>query len=362
MPKRFIVWNRQFLIFTLSLFIVNCTVNNPFVPRPPHVTQNPSTGTPTEPSPGSLGSNPSEITRNQVFPYQINIDTISYMGCPDPSPNDPIFTSFKLGAYSKGLQLTDEFKEETSEYNADQKQMVLRDSSLINSQGQVSISKKENVRDIIKNFTSEFPSINNPTTLKNLAERDVTHTIGVNNPIETTLPIPGNMLPDILAYLSANYHIALTYNNGSHDAYPLGPGQNQYYGRFYHINFDRNLRYMENIEEYDLLTGNRISRWSCPERSRLMVLRHEQISEQAHAHPKLKEWLDYYNAPREAVCVEDRGALSRVGKQSLENLLPDNLFAVGFVHIWEKEGNRFGFEKNKHPLSHHFNRPLELLL
>ena len=225
----------------------------------------------------------------------------------------------------------------------------LRDSPLINSQGQVSISKKENVRDIIKNFTSEFPSINNPTTLKNLAERDVTHTIGVNNPIETTLPIPGNMLPDILAYLSANYHIALTYNNGSHDAYPLGPGQNQYYGRSYQVSFDRNLRYMENIEEYDLLTGNRISSWSCPERSRLMILRHEQISEQAHAHPKLKEWLDYYNVPREAVCVEDRSALSRVGKQSLENLLPDNLFAVGFVHIWEKEGNRLVLKKTDIP-------------
>ena len=276
------------------------------------------------------------------------------MGCSDPAANDPIFTSFKLGAYSKGLELTDEFQKEIEQYDTGQKQTILRDSSLIDSRGQIAITNRGDIRNRFPSndspFLDYFPSINDPTTREELAERNVAYTIGINNSIEVTLPIPGDWLKNTLAYLSANHHITLTYNNGL-NSHPLGPGRNQYYGRAYEVDFDKNLRYVEDIKEYNLLTGKRVSGWSCSGKSRLMVLRHEQISEQfwTHRPSDLKEWYDYYEIPREAVCVEDRGALSRVGKQSLEDLLPDNLFVVGFVHTWEKDGSRLVLKKTDAP-------------
>ena len=346
---------KSLLAFILSFFLTNCTLNSPPVPRAPRnpysVTQHPSTaplGGPQQP-PGPNGPDPSG-TRNQAFPYQINIDTISYMGCPDPSANDPIFTSFKLGSYSKGMQLTDEFKKELKNYTPSQKVTVLRDSPLINSRGQVSISNRGDVINTItianQPLVNYFPSINNSITLTDLAEKGVAHFIGVNNPLEVILPIPGSTLQNILSYLASNYHITLTYNNGSSPR-PLGPGRNQYYGRSYQIGFDRNLRYMEDIDEYDLLTEKKVKKWSCSDRSRLVILRHEQLSERDYL--RAKSWHEYYKVPREAVCVEDSGALSRVGKRVLESLLPDNIFAVGYVHTWKKKGDSLVLEKTNTP-------------
>lgn len=315
----------------------------PRAPRVPgyHVTQHPSTipglqQPPINP-PGS--SDPTTISRNQVFPYKINIDAISYMGCPDPAANDPIFTSFKLGSYNKGLQLTDEFKKSVNRYTPSQKRTVLRDSPLINSRGQVTISHRGSIQQTIKiqnqpliNF---FPSINNPEVLEELAKNNAVFDLGINNPLEVILPIPGNILQNIISYLTSNYHITLTYNNGSSPPQPLGPGQNQYYGRSYQVSFDRSLSYMEDIEEYDLLTRKKVSGWSCPDQAKLIILRHEQISERDYLQGK--RYFDYYNIPREAVCIEDRQALSQVGKKTVENLLPENLFSVGFVHTWKKD-------------------------
>ena len=288
--------------------------------------------------PTTPGDDPSG-TRTQVFPYQINIDTISYMGCPEPSANDPIFTSFKLASYSRGIQLTDEFKNEIKQYNASQKRTVLRDSPLIHSRGQVTVSHRGDVRDAVtianQPLVNYFPSINNSITLTDLAEKGVSQSIGINSPIEVILPIPGSILHNILSYLASNHHIALTYNNGS-SPQPLGPGRNQYYGRSYQIRFDRNLRYMENIDEYDLLTRKKGKKWSCSDNNRLVILRHAQIS--GSFYERAKPWHDYYKISREAVCIEDRNALAKVGRKTIENLLPDNLFAVGFVHTWEREG------------------------
>ena len=340
---------RPFLPFMLSLLLTGCTVNSPSVPRAPRtpaytVTQHPSTaplGGPETPAP-----DPDIGTRKQVFPFQIDVDSISYMGCPDPSANDPIFTSFKLGSYSKGVQLTDEFKKELKNYNPSQKVTVLRDSPLINSRGQVSISNRGDVKNTItiqnQPIVNYFPSINNSVTLTDLAEKGVSHSIGINNPLEVILPIPGSTLQNILSYLASSYHITLTYNNGS-SPQPLGPGRNQYYGRSYQIEFDRSLRYMKDIDEYDLLTRKRVNKWSCPDKSRLVILRHEQLSERDYL--RAKSWHDYYKVTREAVCVEDRSALTRVGKKTLENFLPDNLFAVGYVHTWEKEGENLKLKK-----------------
>ena len=346
---------RLFSTLILSLFLTNCTVNNPSVPRAPRtpysVTQHPSTGPlggPEQP-PGTT-PDPNAETRSQVFPYQINVDTISYMGCPDPSANDPIFTSFKIGSYSKGVQLTDEFKKKLKSQTPSQKVTTLRDSPLINSRGQVSISNRGDVKNTItiqnQPLVNYFPSINNSITLTDLAEKGVSYSIGINNPLEVILPIPGSILQNILSYLASNYHITLTYNNGS-SPQPLGPGRNQYYGRSYQIEFDRNLRYMEDIDEYDLLTRKRVKKWSCPDRSRLVILRHEQLSEQDYE--RAKRWHEFYKISREAVCVEDRNALSGVGKSMIEKLLPDNLFAVGYVHTWKKEGESLVLEKTDTP-------------
>ena len=337
------------IVYGLAFFLLSCTVNNAPIPRRP--TGPPSSGydLTTQPStiPGGLqpppgfGRDPnSSGSRDQIFPFKINIDTISYMGCPDPSANDPIFTSFKLGAYNKGLILTDEFQKKVKKYETKgQRQRILKDSFFINSRGQVSISQRGNTRDTItiqnQPLVNYFPSINNPTTLDDLAGDFFADSVGINNPLEAILPISGNILPNILSYLASNYHITLTYNNGS-TPQPLGPGHNQYYGESYQVDFDRGLNYMEDITEYDLLSGAKKGKWSCPEKSRLVILRHHQISEKEYL--RGKRYYDYHNMSREAVCVEDKSALSRVGKKTVENLLPKNLFAVGFVHTWQTEG------------------------
>ncbi|MCY4513256.1 MAG: hypothetical protein OXB86_06175 [Bdellovibrionales bacterium] len=341
-------------VFILSCFLIDCTINSPPLPRPPQtpygVTLNPSTAPPGGPQlPSLTGEDPSG-TRTQVFPYQINVDTISYMGCPEPSATDPIFTSFKLGAYSKGVQLTDEFKNEIKQYDNSQKRTVLRDSPLINSRGQVTVSHRGDIRIpvSIKNqpLISYFPSINDPITLTDLAEKGVSQSIGINNSFEVILPIPGSILHNILSYLASSHHIALTYNNGSNPQ-PLGPGLNQYHGRSYQISFDRNLRYMEDIDEYDLLTRKQGKRWNCADNHRLVILRHAQISEEFYL--RAKNWHDYYKISREAVCIEDRNALARVGRKAIEDLLPENLFAVGFVHTWERQGESQVLEKTDTP-------------
>lgn len=47
---------------------------------------------------------------------KINVDTISYMGCSNPS-SFPGLSGFRFGAYSGGLQLTDEFQKVVKEYD-----------------------------------------------------------------------------------------------------------------------------------------------------------------------------------------------------------------------------------------------------
>ena len=238
------------------------------------------------------------------------------MGCPDPAANDPIFTSFKLASYNKGLQLTKAFQKSVNQYTSSQKQTVLRDSPLINARGQATISHRGNVLDAIniqnQPLINYFPSINNPPVLEELAKNNAVFDLGINNPIEVILPIPGSILHNIISYLTSNHHITLTYNAGS-TTQPLGPGQNQYYGRSYQVSFDRSLTYMTDIEEYDLLTRDKVSGWSCPNNAKLIILRHEQISEEDYL--RGKRYYDANDIPREAVCIEDRQALSRWAKK-----------------------------------------------
>ena len=337
----------RFFLCGLIFFLPACTINEAPIPRRPaaspapgyDLTGQPSTGAPW-PAPGSGGDPNSSGSRDQVFPFKINIDTISYMGCPDPSARDPIFTSFKLGAYNTGLSLTDEFQEKIKQYKTKaQRKIVLRDSVFVNARGQASISRRGDAREnlLIQNqpIRNFFPSINNPTALDDLAGDFSADSVGVNNPLEVILPVPGNILQHILSYLASSHHITLTYNNGA-TPQPLGPGHNQYYGKSYQIGFDRNLNYMENINEYDLLSGKKGKKWSCLEKSRLVILRHDQISEREYL--RGKEYYDSNNMAREAVCIQDRSALSRVGKKNIEDILPENLFVVGFVHTWRTEG------------------------
>ena len=323
-------------------FALSCTVNTPPpLPKPlPFWTGQASSavgpannGQIRQPNPGG-----SLQDRDQPFPYQINIDTISYMGCPDPSATDPIFTSFKLGSYSKGVSLTEEFKKQFTAKSPQQKESLIRSSPFINSRGQISINGRGNIQNLItienQPVIRYFPPITNPQVVSDLAREDVSRSMGVNHSIEEILPLSGNILHHILSFLARSHHITLTYNNGS-SSQPLGPGRNQYYGRSYQIDFDQNLSYMTGVKEYNLLTGKQAARWSCSKKSKLMILRHNEIS--AYQHQAARQFFEHEGLAREAICAEDKSALSASQMETVENLLPANLFVIGYVKTWETD-------------------------
>ena len=325
------------LIF--ATFALSCTVNAPPpLPKPlPFWTGQASSGF----GPGNNGQikqpdpTGSFQDRDQPFPYQINIDTISYMGCPDPSATDPIFTSFKLGSYSKGVSLTEEFRKQFTAKSPQQKESLIRSSPFINSRGQVSINERGNIQNVLtidsQPVIKYFPSISSPQVISDLAREDVTRSMGVNHSIEEILPLSGNILHHVLSFLARGYHITLTYNSGS-SRQPLGPGRNQYYGRSYQIDFDQNLSYMTGVKEYNLLTGKQSARWSCSKKSKLMILRHDEIS--AYQHRAGRRYFESKNLAQEAICDGDKSALSASQRETVENLLPANLFVIGYVHTW----------------------------
>ena len=277
---------------------------------------------------------------------KINVDTLSYMGCSNPSSFFGL-SGFKLGAYSEGLQLTDEFQQMVEEQKEALKKVIVTNSSLVTSRGQVvidaskvirrgqvTINHKGNVREALtvsgQPLIGSFPSVDSSVTIEDLLEKGVLHSVGIDHPIEANLTIPGSVLRKVLSYLSLDFNITLTYNNGSSHQ-PLGPELNQYYGRSYQVGFDENLKYMENIIEYDLSTGKAVEKkkWACPNEARFMVLRSEE-----------ERWYDPREAAeQEAVCVEDDSVLIPFiqGKQSLERLFPEALIAVGFVHTWKQK-------------------------
>ena len=273
--------------------------------------------------------------RDGVLPFEIKVDAISYMGCPDPTVNAPIpGPIFKLSAFNKGLSLTDEFHKKLKQAGTSaQRQRILEDS--IGSRGQVSISRNGNIRDTVTIQRQPLMSFFPPLAADVAGGDPFVVLLGIDKPFEAVLPISARYWPKILPDLASNYHLTLTYNNGS-TLHPLGPEYDQYYGTSYQIDFDGSLNYMKNIDEYDLFSGKKEERWSCPEKSRLVVLRHDQISEREYL--RGKRYYDYHNMSREAVCVEDKSAFSRVSEKTVESLISENHFVVGFVHIWRTEG------------------------
>ena len=271
---------------------------------------------------------------NSVFPYFLNLDTVAFMNCPaDKVSTDPVFFTFKFGAYASGLRLTSEFAEKLEGLNAAEKEEALQNADFIDSQVQISLSGTGSPAQIAQFGGSQNVvqtlRLNQKSVLKNLAERGVSYRLAHNATLEMNLPYPGNGLFNLIPLLDRQYTIYLTYNNGKNN-YPLSSGSRVYYGKYFNFNFSSNVNYLEGIREYNLQDESPSGNWICPESLRFAIHRDSRGTREFYN--KYQQHLVQNRLSVESECKEDSQVLSPGERALLGDVLRENIFIYGRTH------------------------------
>lgn len=250
----------------------------------------------------------SDLEFNEVnvpLPYQINFDTAAFMSCPgDTFPDDPLFFTFKFGAYMSGLKLAPDTN-------------LKGWNSLIDARAQLTLSQTGSPGIVARRIDdngdiSQILNLNYPQVQKNLLRDGVSYRLGQSS-VELELPYPGNDLLQLLSMLNNEFTVYLTYNDGK-DYRPLKTKE-YYYGRSFNFDFDSRQRgylTLAGIEEYDLRDNRPHGEWFCLKRLHFAI----------HRHPILR-FSDKWE------CQEDKSVLSDWDRQLFSVLMKDQNFIYG---------------------------------
>ena len=246
------------------LFFVKCSITGPSLPRQSSLVPD---------SPITSTSQPSSIrdqnaqTRDTVFPYNINIDTISYMSCPYPE-NRATFPPLKFASYVKGLRLTAEFEKSIQGLSYNEALRKLNQSPYVYSHAKIGITARGRPQSPLgpsggQNLEAFFTSISHPVLREKIIRDRVLYYLTGNQRIEASLPISSREFQSYLPRIQSDSQINLTYGRGAHNqeqSPPLGPTEGQYFGRSFEMRLSDESNYIRSIEEYKLTDFSKIGR------------------------------------------------------------------------------------------------------
>lgn len=286
-------------------------------------------------------------TRNQIFPYNLVFDTLAHMNCPaDVNPGDPIFFSYKMGAYSRsgGLKFSNEFLQNTRNFNSAEKSRALKNSVFYNSRARLALSERGNPTVPMTfgenlGFQSTY-SFSHPHAIESLLKNNVTQSLAYESRIELQVPIPGSVIHRFATTLGSSHILTLTYDNGANIS-PIAKGAHLYRGKNYTLSFTggRNSKnFLSRVTEADLATNRKEGSWSCKKQLRLAI----------HRHPEIRNWLfnhrdnqanfkrlvekkefDSVESMREDECIERANHFPASDRKILQALLPPQSFIIG---------------------------------
>ena len=323
----------------VSFFLLSCTVSDPVTPpglvSPSTDSSNLRQQTPPPPdkksdkSPSTAGSGAE--TRNNIFPYFINFDTLAYMHCPaDSQPNDPVLFTFKFFSFS-GLQLSGEFKNSVKKLNKKSKEQKLRSSPYVSSQVQLSLSKTGRPGQFAKASNSvirQSLALNHGTVLRKLASSGVSKTLGHGKSLALSLPYPGKDVASLIDVLAdRDMKLYLTYYNNGKTKTPIQSGEDAWFGSRFNIDFHQNGKYLTDVQEINLQDEEDAGNWVCPDYLRFVIHRSSQQTRAAYA--EHQKWFAQEKLSIEGECRSRDNLYTDEQKAFLKSVLGPRNFGFG---------------------------------
>ncbi len=330
---------KKFSVLSCFILIVSCTVSQRPVfnnTPPPNQVAIPST------------INQPAQTRNEYYPFDLLVDTITFMDCPLNFGSLDFF-AFKFSSYYEGIRLSKDFLNSVYPKTNQQINSAIRSSKYLNTKAQISFSTIGNPANFIQTGDKAFgyflPTFSNPMFLKQMTSKRKSLNIVPNRPLETVFPMGANSLPSITNAFGSTHIFTLTYSSNLNDnPIPLKP--NVYYGRTYDTFLDggqHGKSYLADIKETSLTTGKKEGSWECPSSLRLPILRHKAIT--LYQYETYTKYFKTNELSPEAQCIPSKRIPKRKNAALLETVLPRNAFTLGEIHFW-KDGELEGTGKS----------------
>ena len=227
-------------------------------------------------------------TKFNYFPYDLQLDTISYMSC----ENNNYFT-FKAGAYfaRSGLRLSEYFLRKKDSLSPDALETLIKSSIKHIAIPRLLISHKNNLLFVLQNSKTAFP-LRLHRLIKDLIVTGNTRIRNLNGEFTEAKITNGSSAFFYVRGLSQGYRLVLSYLGGNknkmlHTA--KGEAGVDIYGRVYSLQFDEVLdgrNIITSISEKKLPQSPPQPSWSCPESLNFEIRRHPLNAYKA------QEWYD----------------------------------------------------------------------
>ena len=343
-----------YYFLSFAIIAISCSFGDPVLPN--GISQNsillPPGQKPTispddnQNGPGTAGI-PAEERTSDTLPYQIDFDTVAYMNCPgDAQPNDPVFFTFRFGAYGSGLKLSPDFAETLKHLNSSEKRLKLTSSPLINSRAQLSLSQTGSPGQIARIGQStdvvDVLALNNTSALEYLIRDGVSYKLGHNASVELDLLYPGNSLFNLFPSLDTELTVYLTYNRGDspENFQPLSPGEGVHYGSYFNFDFNSNSDSLTRVKEFNLLNNRSRGNWECPENLRFAIHRDNQFTRDLYFNNENnRKYFNENDLSVEWECQEDASVLQGWEPGLFNSLIKNRTFVYGRTLEWDRNSD-----------------------
>lgn len=298
-------------------------------------------------------------TRNQIYPFDLQLDTVAYMTCPSTPQgiqSRDLF-SFKFASLKHGVSLSPEFLQDISQrkqkssksLSSEDIEPFLKQSPYLNTYPQISLSTIDNPLYSATQYADIGASaLNFNEDIEKMSRYRNVQTLANGRPFIAFFPVGGQHISQVINFLRTGYAFHLSYNH--HDlrtderqilAYSVS-SQPKYYGRTYDLQFkggrnDQN--FISEVKEKYSITQKTEGRWSCRENVRLPIFRHQTFLDAIHRQPQTAGFFkqDHINLQPEQEChdigsSEAKQKERRLDKNLLELIVPS--FNVGEIYFF----------------------------
>ena len=251
---------------------------------------------------GPNSANPASERSNEI-PYELIPDVMTALTCSQNINFGLGGYTLSLGAYSKGLQLSESFKRvhniRSSSGEKDRIMQILNQSPLRNARAEFSIRDKSNPNILHtadeQPLRAEFPIFYTQFIVDQLSSlRQVLSTRPVGNSRYNSFPFRARLnlnSSDFVRHIAPNLAqqvgnllltVLYTLPQSERQGFiPIYDSSRRPYGKTYTVNFKshRNIDYLENVYEENLRDSTRGKNWECPSDLRFMVHRNGSSSD-----------------------------------------------------------------------------------
>ena len=260
---------------------------------------------------------PDDPTEFNYFPYDLQLDTIAYMGC----ENANSFFTVKAGAYFKrsGLRLSEYFLRKTSSMSQSALKDLIESSTKHQAFPYLSIAYKHNLTSVFKisglTAAKQFSMLRLPRLIEDLINTGNTRLREpTGDTIEAQFSYGLGGAKSIARSFSENWRLLLSYKGGKENKtlhQTDGDWGIDVYGRVYSISLNKIKTAAQGVSRYALSSVSEEKRpqappqteWTCPESLRFEIRRHPETAYKAQKHydTASDKYKEQYTTVQEAI-------------------------------------------------------------